>query len=194
MFARREAKTRIRQRDWLKLAGEKIRRQQVGSVPTFCLFARTNSPSGKRALDRELRLCQSKCTFLSDTLEFFGQVFSKHGCKPDSKRYSLLKKAPKSTNVSEVPSLLGMATYSSKYIPNFATITAPLRNLTKKNAKFKRTASKQNAYDRLTSALCWAQCMAYFSRRKEALLSTLVQLDYELNYRKYRKDVMTMRK
>ena len=34
-FARREAKTRIRQRDWLKLAGEKIRREQVGSVPTF---------------------------------------------------------------------------------------------------------------------------------------------------------------
>ena len=35
MFARREAKTRIRQRDWLKLAGEKILREQVRSVPTF---------------------------------------------------------------------------------------------------------------------------------------------------------------
>ena len=34
-FARREAKTRIRHRDWLKLAGEKIRREQVGTVPTF---------------------------------------------------------------------------------------------------------------------------------------------------------------
>ena len=35
LFARREAKTRIRQRDWLKLVGEKIRREQVGTVPTF---------------------------------------------------------------------------------------------------------------------------------------------------------------
>ena len=34
-------KTRIRQRDWLKLAGEKIRREQVGSVPTF-LSVRAN--------------------------------------------------------------------------------------------------------------------------------------------------------
>ena len=41
MFARREAKTRIRQRDWLKLAGEKIRREQVGTVPTF-LSVRAN--------------------------------------------------------------------------------------------------------------------------------------------------------
>ena len=35
LFARREAKTRIRQRDWLKLACERIRCEQVGSVPTF---------------------------------------------------------------------------------------------------------------------------------------------------------------
>ena len=41
LFARREAKTCIRQRDWLKLAGKKIRREQVGSVPTF-LSVRAN--------------------------------------------------------------------------------------------------------------------------------------------------------
>ena len=41
LFARREAKTRIRQRDWLKLAGEKNRREQVESVPTF-LSVRAN--------------------------------------------------------------------------------------------------------------------------------------------------------
>ena len=41
LFTRREAKTRIRQRDWLKLAGEKIRREQVGTVPTF-LSVRAN--------------------------------------------------------------------------------------------------------------------------------------------------------
>ena len=35
LFARREAKTRIRQRDWLTLVAEKIRREQVGTVPTF---------------------------------------------------------------------------------------------------------------------------------------------------------------
>ena len=34
LFARREAKTRIRHRDGLKLPGEKIRREPVGTVPT----------------------------------------------------------------------------------------------------------------------------------------------------------------
>ena len=41
LLARREAKTRIRLRDWLKLAGEKIRREQVGTVPTL-LSVRAN--------------------------------------------------------------------------------------------------------------------------------------------------------
>ena len=35
LFTRREVKTRIRQRDWLELTGEKIRREQVGTVPAF---------------------------------------------------------------------------------------------------------------------------------------------------------------
>ena len=51
LFASREAKTRIRQRDWLKFSGKKIRWEQVGTVP-ICLFARTNSSSGKYALNK----------------------------------------------------------------------------------------------------------------------------------------------
>ena len=41
LFARRETKTRMRHRDCLKLAGEKIRREQVGTVRTF-LSVRAN--------------------------------------------------------------------------------------------------------------------------------------------------------
>ena len=35
-------------RDWFKSVSKKIRREQVGTVPTFFLFALTNLPSGKR--------------------------------------------------------------------------------------------------------------------------------------------------
>ena len=37
----REAKTKIPQRDWLKLVSEKIHREQVGTVPTL-FSVRTN--------------------------------------------------------------------------------------------------------------------------------------------------------
>ena len=73
--------------------------------------------------------------------------------------------------MSEVRSLLGVATYSSKYISNFATITAPLRNLTKKNAKFECTETQQNAYNQLTTVLSSAPCMAYFSKQKDTFIT-----------------------
>ncbi len=72
---------------------------------------------------------QSKCTFLNKTLDFFGQVFSEGGTKPDPKRVKDLREAPAPTSIHDVKSVLGMANYSSRYIANFATITAQLREL-----------------------------------------------------------------
>ena len=86
----------------------------------------------RRLTNKGFKLNREKCVFLSNTLEFFGQIFSKDGVRPDPKRVMDLLNAPRPGNVSEVRSLLGMANYSSQYIPNFATLTAPLRELTKK--------------------------------------------------------------
>ena len=120
----------------------------------------------KRICNKGLHLNQSKCKFLDTTLSFFGQVFSSQGCKPDPKRVQDLQNAQIPRNVHEVRSLLGMANYSSKYIANFATITSPLRELTKKNAHFEWTQKHQNAFNDLTQALSSAQCMAYFDKDK----------------------------
>jgi hypothetical protein len=37
----------------------------------------------KRLSDKGLRLNHAKCSFVNETLEFFGQIFSKEGSKPD---------------------------------------------------------------------------------------------------------------
>ena len=69
LFARREAKTRIRQRNWLKLVGEKIRPEQVGTVPTFFFCSREQIrqvENGLYTLQFRLRLvslqnCETSC-------------------------------------------------------------------------------------------------------------------------------------
>jgi hypothetical protein len=65
----------------------------------------------ERLSDKGLRLNHAKCSFVNETLEFFGQIFSKEGSKPDPKRVDALKNAPVPKNISEVLSLLGMANY-----------------------------------------------------------------------------------
>ena len=124
-----------------------------------------------RLSEKGLTLNRSKCKFLNTTLEFFGQIFSKDGTHPYPKRVEDLLNAPRPTNVHEVRSLLGMANYSSKYIQDYAIITAPLRELTKKNVKFKLTYQHQQAFEALTQALTSAPVMAYFDVTKETLVT-----------------------
>ena len=124
----------------------------------------------KRLSDRGFTLNGKKCKFLENNLEFLGQIFSGEGMRPDPKRVADLKNAPKPSNTQEVRSLIGLANYTSKYIPDFATITAPLRELTKKNAKFEWNNLHQEAFKKVTNALSSEPCMAYFDKNKETFV------------------------
>ena len=124
----------------------------------------------RRLSNRGLKLNRHKCQFLSNKLEFFGQIFSEDGTRPDLKRVNDLLNVSQPSSVHDVRSFLGMANYSSKYIPDFATITAPLRALTKKNTQFERTQIHQNSFDKLTTALTSAPCMSYIDKAKETFV------------------------
>ena len=65
-----------------------------------------------------------------------------------------------------------MAAYCSKFIPNFSTLSEPLRKLTVKNAKFCWTKREQNAFDNIKSALTSNTVMAYFDQTKQTELIT----------------------
>ncbi len=118
---------------------------------------------------KSLRLNQSKCDFLSSTLSFFGQVFSEDGTRPDPQRVVDLLNAPQLSNAHDVRSLLGMANYSSKYIRDFATLTAPLRELTKKDVRFEWTQKHQAAFEKLKIG---TQCVHVASQKKHQLTKT----------------------
>ena len=124
----------------------------------------------QRLTTRGLTLNASKCKLLNPTLEFFGQIFSADGTRPDPQRVVDLQNVATPTTVQEVRGLLGMANYSSQYIPNFATITAPLRFLTKNDTPFVWTTVHKNAFDNLKAALTSAPFMAYFDIHKETFV------------------------
>ena len=135
----------------------------------------------KRLSDRGFTLNGKKSKFLENNLEFFGHIFSGEGTRPDPKRVADLENAPKPSNTQEIRSLLGLANYSSKYIPDFATITAPLRELTKKNAKFEWNNLHQEAFEKVTNALSSEPCHVWHiltRTKRHSLLSMPAQLVY----------------
>ena len=53
-------------------------------------------------------------------------VFSKEGIQPNPKKIDALIKMAPPTSVGEVQSLLGMTNFLARFIPDYATITAPV--------------------------------------------------------------------
>ena len=72
---------------------------------------------------------REKCVFNKRHLSFFGHVWSTEGVSADPQKLEAITQMKR--NAEEVRSLLGMAGYVSRTIPNFATITKPLRKLTR---------------------------------------------------------------
>ncbi|KAK3750764.1 hypothetical protein QZH41_002286 [Actinostola sp. cb2023] len=120
----------------------------------------------KKFSDNHLTLNAKKCEFNKTSLEFFGFVFSDGGMKPDPKKVEDIQNLEPPTNVKELRSVLGMTGYSSRFIPDYATITAPLRELTHKNSSWNWTTTHQEAFETLKEKLQSAPALAYFDISK----------------------------
>jgi len=66
--------------------------------------------------------------------------------------------------VSEVRSFLGLANYSSRFIPHFATLTEPLRKLTRKDVPFHFGPEQKASFESLKQSMTEAGTLAYFNK------------------------------
>ena len=124
----------------------------------------------KRLAALNLKVKGGKCEFLQDEITFFGLKFTAAGTKPDPERIENMVRVPAPKTAGEVRSFLGMANTCHEYIPDYATITAPLRELAKKNIAFKLENRHQKAFEQLKKKLTRTPVMAYFDIKKRSLV------------------------
>ena len=114
-----------------------------------------------------LTLNKDKCEFNKTTIEFYGYLFSAKGVSADPKKIESIQNASNPRNATELSSLLGLVNYVSRFIPDYATITAPLRELTRKNARWQWNSRHQQALDEIKRNLTSRSVMAYFDPNKQ---------------------------
>ena len=116
----------------------------------------------QRLQQSNLTLNQEKCLFGVNKLTFFGHEVSASGISPGTKKVEAIRDAPVPRNAAEVRSFLGLATYCSRFISDFATVTEPLRLLTRKGTPWRWNSVHQKAFYTLKNLLTDSQVMAHY--------------------------------
>lgn len=106
----------------------------------------------KRLRDAGFRLNREKCAFGLRTVGYIGHVISAAGVTLSEERKDAVRRIPVPTTVKQVRSFLGFINYFRDFVPDMATLSKPLYELTKKGVKFVWTASHEIAFERLKQA------------------------------------------
>ncbi|XP_033725232.1 uncharacterized protein K02A2.6-like [Pecten maximus] len=119
-----------------------------------------------------MTLNSDKCEFNMSKLVFMGHVLSEKGIGPSEVKVKAVLDAREPTTASEVRSFLGLVNYSARFIPDLATISAPLRKLTKKDEEFVWGAEQQVAFNVLKKCLAQAETLGYFDKNAKTQVIT----------------------
>ncbi|CAB3990661.1 Hypothetical predicted protein [Paramuricea clavata] len=105
-----------------------------------------------RLQDNGMTVNTKKCQFDVEDTPFIGLIFNKKGIQPDPTKVEALHLAGPLKSKEELRSLLGMAGFSERFIPNYAKVTAPLQELLKEGTR-DWDEKHQRAFEQLQQAL-----------------------------------------
>jgi phospholipid-translocating ATPase len=99
-------------------------------------------------------------------------VISQSGIQPDPAKIAAVRDIPRPQSITDLRSFLGLAGYYRKFIPGFATVAAPLVQLTEKTSAFCWSDECERSFSRLKSLLCFAPILCYPRFDREFILQT----------------------
>ena len=118
------------------------------------LFARLSS--------KGLTVNPAKCLYKQDFLWFYGYTLTSQGLQADRKKIAAIQNTAVPQDVTQLRSFLGLANYCARFIGNFATLIAPLRELTKKCVKYEWTQARQQAFEQVKDTIMADCLLAYY--------------------------------
>ena len=86
------------------------------------------------------------------------------GIGPTEARVQAMIDTREPTTPEEVRSFLGLANYSARFIPAYATMAEPLRRLMSKDTKFEFGPEQKHAFSQLKKSIANAITLAYFDK------------------------------
>lgn len=121
-----------------------------------------------------------KCAFFKPEVQYLGHIISQHGVATDPSKIEAVANWRRPTNVAEVRSFLGFASYYRRFVEGFAKLASPLHRLV---AELGGSRSRQGSGRSLAEA--WSEeCEVSFEQLKSKLVSApvLAYADFQLPF------------
>ena len=118
-----------------------------------------------------LTLNTEKCQFSKTSLKFLGHIIDRSGVRPDPDKISAIQRIKPPTCVSDLRRLLGLVNQLSKFVPNLAEITKPLRELLVKNKQWVWDKMQQHAFNCIKERLTCSPALALFNPNLETIVA-----------------------
>ncbi|XP_028298451.1 uncharacterized protein LOC114460741 [Gouania willdenowi] len=118
-----------------------------------------------------LKVKLSKCHFFQKQVKYLGHVVSADGVATDPDKVEVVRGWKTPTNLAELRSFLGFASYYRRFIAGFAKMAAPLHHVV---AQLSPGAKKGRTPKKPLASVWTAECEEKFSQLKNALVSSPV--------------------
>ena len=100
-------------------------------------------------VQEDIHLNPDKVKIDCHEVPFFGNILSKDGLSPDTKKVELIQQWPTPTNHKELQSFLGTVNYLSQFLAFLSDLCAPLQSLLEKDTEFVWMPVHQKAFDEI---------------------------------------------
>ena len=125
-----------------------------------------------RLIGVNMKLKLSKCEFGMSSITYLGHLATREGIAQDPAKTKAIEEWPLPTNVTQLRSFLGLASYYRRFVKNFSRIAFPLHALLHKAAPYQWTQLCQHAFEELQRRLVTSPILIYPDFTQPFLLQT----------------------
>jgi hypothetical protein len=126
----------------------------------------------ERAQQKGVVFNKAKVQFKCKEVSFFGHTWTPQGIKPDNKKVSAILDMKPPEDVKSLQSFLGLVNYLTRYSGRLATLSAPLRDLTKKDTAYSWGPEHDRAFTEVKKEVSSLGVLRYFDPNAETVIET----------------------
>lgn len=121
----------------------------------------------ERARQKNVRFNIHKMKISVGKVKYLGHEFSEDKIEPDRERIKAIEQMGQPKSKKDLQKFLGVVNYVRSFITNLSELTAPLRELLKKNVIFNWTERQTNAFNLIKQQIVNAPILVPFDTSKE---------------------------